>query len=153
MLFTLIPKSVPPDTALIHRSLLVAIFLIPIPSRPACFGSLLSPLQLCFYILVAVFYGPVKPRKLLHKAHMPALWCLCLRGSLPELSTPHLALPTSSAARLDVRKNCFSEGAAGHWHSLCIPQGCWQVESPSLEALKEQADAVLMDMVSGQYWW
>lgn len=73
MLLTVIPKSVPPDTALIHHSLLIAIFLIAIISRPACFGSLLSPSQLCFYILVAVFYGPVKPRKLLHKAHVPAL--------------------------------------------------------------------------------
>ena len=73
MLFTVIPKPVPPDTELIHHSSLITLFLIFIVSLPACFGSLLSPSQLCFYILIAVFYSPVKPRKLLQKTQTPAL--------------------------------------------------------------------------------
>lgn len=93
MLFTAIPKSVPPDTKLIHHSLLITLFLIFIISLPACFGSLLSPSQLCFYILVAVFYSPVKPRKLLQKAHSQrfdvgvcaaACWSSALRDKAPN---------------------------------------------------------------------
>lgn len=89
MLSTVIPKPVPPDMELIHHSLLITLFLISIISLLTRFGSLLSPSQLCFYILVAVFYSPVKPRKLLQKnTHTPALWCLCLCGSLLERVSP-----------------------------------------------------------------
>lgn len=45
--------------------------------------------------------------------------------------------------RLEIRKNCFSEGVVRHWHKLHMEV----VKSLSLEVLRERADVVLMDMV------
>lgn len=127
MLFTVIPKSVPPDTELIHHSSLITLFLISIISLPACFGSLLSPSQLCFYILIAVFYSPVKPRKLLQKTHMPALWCLCLCGSLLE--------------RVSTRTETEPHEPAGCWSWPCQGQGCSAAKAGTRKG--EQVSALL----------
>lgn len=70
MLFTVIQKSVPPDAEPRHHSLHVTLFH---HFSPCLLWPSAKSITVCFYILLTVFYSPVKPRKLLQKTHASPL--------------------------------------------------------------------------------